>query len=171
MHAHTHTMTGSHIAQHVSYQKSNVVSHDGDSIEAFSVSSFAELWVDEGVKSAYAKADVVAVDEAQFFTGLLPFALRAVERDNKRLVVAGLDGDFSRNSFGDIHWLLPHCDRFVKLAGAKCGVCESSEAIFTLRTTADTDTVLVGGSDKYKPACRVCFMTNCGEAVRASILE
>jgi len=46
--------------------------------------------------------DIIAVDESQFFPDLKAFCLKAVEDMGKTVVVAGLNGDFQRNMFGDI---------------------------------------------------------------------
>jgi len=43
---------------------------------------------------------VVAIDEAQFFPDLLPFCALAADRHAKHLLLAGLDGDFRRQRFG-----------------------------------------------------------------------
>ncbi len=43
---------------------------------------------------------MVAIDEAQFFPDLLPFCALAADRHAKHLLLAGLDGDFRRQRFG-----------------------------------------------------------------------
>ena len=46
-------------------------------------------------------ANVIAVDEAQFFTGLRPFVERALKA-NKHVILAGLDGDYKQQVFGEV---------------------------------------------------------------------
>jgi Thymidine kinase len=46
---------------------------------------------------------VIAVDEAQFFPDLLDFCAHAADCDAKVVLVAGLDGDFRRRQFGQVH--------------------------------------------------------------------
>ena len=45
-------------------------------------------------------SQVFAIDEAQFFGDLLEFCVRAADTDGKLVLVAGLDGDFRRQRFG-----------------------------------------------------------------------
>ena len=46
---------------------------------------------------------MIAIDEAQFFPDLLDFCTSAADEDSKRVIVAGLDGDFQREKFGQVH--------------------------------------------------------------------
>ncbi len=45
---------------------------------------------------------VIAIDEAQFFPDLVDFCTSAADRDSKLVLVAGLDGDFMRQQFGQV---------------------------------------------------------------------
>ncbi|KAI4383221.1 hypothetical protein MLD38_009087 [Melastoma candidum] len=70
--------------------------------------------------------------------------------------VAGLGGDFLRNSFGSILWLVPHADSIVKLT-ARCEVC-CKKACFSLRKRQKKQTELTGGFDMdMPPTCRATF--------------
>lgn len=93
--------------------------------------------------------------QAQFFDDLLAFALVA-EADGKQLVVAGLDGDFKRQRFGQLLELLPLADSVTKLSGTCqfCGTDKPQPSVFTLRVSADERQELVGGADSYVPVCR-----------------
>ena len=42
----------------------------------------------------WVEIDVLAVDEAQFIPDLLTFCVDAADMENKKIIVAGLDGDF-----------------------------------------------------------------------------
>lgn len=141
-------------AKDTRYNSSAVTSHDGDSMSCVAIGRLSEL--KDAVGSAeYARTDVVAIDEAQFFEDLLAFALVA-EADGKHLVVAGLDGDFKRQRFGQVLDLLPLADSVTKLAGTCqfCGTARAEPSVFTLRVSADERQELVGGSDSYVPVCR-----------------
>lgn len=106
-------------------------------------------------------SDIIGVDEAQFFDDLM-IIKDWVDKKNKRVVIAGLDGDFNRNTFGKIHQLLPHCDSIVKLT-AFCTECAKkqklSQALFTYKKSSSYDVIEVGGNDKYSALCRMCY--NC----------
>ena len=103
--------------------------------------------------------DVVAIDEAQFFTGLREFVQRVAPRV-KRIIVAGLDGDFLQRPFGEIFDIIPLADEVLKLH-ALCMVCnDGTLAPFTRRFCDDTVTQeLVGDHDIYKAVCRKCLNT------------
>lgn len=40
--------------------------------------------------------DVIGIDEAQFFEDLYDFCCEAADHDGKKVIVAGLDGDYLR---------------------------------------------------------------------------
>ena len=107
--------------------------------------------------------DVLALDEAQFHQDLFINVKKWVEVDNKKVIVAGLDGDSNRNKFGHILDLIPICDTIVKLH-PYCKPCSSNtprvlvKAPFTHRVLHSTETILVGGSEYYQPVCRSCYL-------------
>jgi thymidine kinase len=106
--------------------------------------------------------DVVAVDEAQFFPDLKDTVLAWVEKDKKIVIVAGLNGDFRRNQFGQILDLIPYSDNVIKLASF-CMSCKQEkntvkQAHFTKRIIQGNQEILIGGKDAYIPVCRECFL-------------
>eukprot|EP00898_Chlorokybus_atmophyticus_P000078 jgi/Chlat1/1070/Chrsp110S01577 len=129
------------------YARDNVVAHNGTRMPCFALPSLTLL-----PRSHYAEAEVIGIDEAQFFPDLLDFCRLAADYDGKRLVVAGLDGDFQRRIFGAITELVPMADSVTKLA-ARCSCC-GERAPFTLRTVNDDRTELIGGQESYMPVCR-----------------
>ena len=98
-------------------------------------------------------ANVIAVDEAQFFTGLRPFVERALSH-GKHVILAGLDGDYRQQVFGEILSLIPLADNVIKLS-ALCMVCkDGTEGPFSKRLTSDTCQECVGGASEYAAVCR-----------------
>jgi len=74
------------------------------------------------------------------------------------VIVAGLDGTYKREAFGQILELIPISEKVKKLS-AICREC-SQVACFTLRLGTDAQRAainLVGGPELYKPVCRDCF--------------
>mmetsp|Transcript_13696 Transcript_13696/g.43287 ORF Transcript_13696/g.43287 Transcript_13696/m.43287 type:complete len:345 (-) Transcript_13696:748-1782(-) len=130
------------------YSQSAVTTHTGRSRECVTVLRLSELLGSDAFKSA----DVVAVDEAQFFPDLVEFCLEASEGRGIAVVVAGLDGDFRRRPFGQTLDLIPLADSAMKML-ADCGVCGKG-AMFSLRTVGSQSTTLVGGAESYMPVCR-----------------
>ncbi|GFY97718.1 thymidine kinase [Actinidia rufa] len=105
--------------------------------------------------------DVIGIDEAQFFDDLYDFCCEAAEHDGKTIIVAGLDGDYLRRSFGSVLDIIPLADTITKLT-ARCEIC-GKRAFFTLRKTDETRTELIGGSDVYMPVCRQHYVN--GQAI------
>jgi thymidine kinase len=93
-------------------------------------------------------ADVLAIDEAQFFTDLYSYVLYA-EQKNKHIIIAGLDGDYNRKPFGDILQCIPLCDSVIKLSAMDMIDKDGTEAIFSKRIVADEQQISVGATDKY----------------------
>ncbi len=106
----------------------------------------------------YIDAEYIIIEEAQFFSDLEPFVLKAVDEDKKNVIVIGLDGDSNRCNFGQIHKLLPICDNIRKLK-AYCLSCkDGTEAIFSKRIVKQNGQTCIGAADKYMAVCRECFL-------------
>eukprot|EP00891_Asterochloris_glomerata_P005064 jgi/Astpho2/5064/fgenesh1_pm.00071_%23_11_t len=136
------------------YLAAHLTTHDGLSRPCLTVPALANLPTQHA--EAYQRSDAVAIDEAQFFGDLVDFALTAAERDGKQVVLAGLDGDFRRQPFGQVLHMVPMAESVQKLT-AKCVFCGKA-APFTLRTVDDRQQEVVGGADKYQPVCRQHFI-------------
>ena len=99
--------------------------------------------------------DVIAVDEAQFFSNLETFVRTAIQKYGKWVIVAGLNGDYRQRPFGELHKLLAMANQ-IELKSACCYRCHG-HASFTKRITGSIQTIDVGGADKYVAACRNCL--------------
>jgi thymidine kinase len=102
-------------------------------------------------------ADVLAIDEAQFFTDLHSYVLYA-EQKNKHIIIAGLDGDYNRKPFGDILQCIPLCDNVVKLTAMDMIDKDGTEAIFSKRVIDDNAQISVGATDKYIAVSRKNYL-------------
>ena len=140
--------------------QSNIISHDGLKQKCYLVNNLEKFKkIIEKIfyeKIKYTKNLWIIIDEGQFFKDLRIFCEDMFEsvgkRINVKIVVSGLDGDFKKNSIGEILSLIPICDSVVKLRG-KCDYCEN-ESIMSQRISSDRSQVLVGGNDMYRPTCR-----------------
>jgi thymidine kinase len=98
-------------------------------------------------------ASVIAIDETQFFKGLRPFVERALA-NKKHVILAGLDGDYRQQIFGELLSVIPLADRVDKLT-ALCMVCaDGTEGPFSKRLSSDTCQELVGNDASYMAVCR-----------------
>jgi len=134
------------------YVASAIMTHDQDKVEAMALTRLAEVTIYD-----IHKHDLICIEEAQFFPDLYESVCEFVNDYGKDVIVCGLDGDFLAQPFSNMIRLIPVADSVTKLT-AKCVVCGNT-AIFSKRTCADTDIVVIGGSDKYQSVCRQHFYT------------
>ncbi|MFA5091109.1 MAG: hypothetical protein WC483_00475 [Candidatus Paceibacterota bacterium] len=97
-------------------------------------------------------AEVVCVDEGQFFSDLVEGCERLV-RMGKVVVVAALNGDTKRRPFLPVAYLVSHCDR-TDLFHAQCWKC-GRDAPFTAHDDLESGVVKIGGLGEYQPLCRM----------------
>lgn len=132
----------------VRYDEVKIVSHDTNWIESIPVAGSADILTKiEGV-------DVVGVDEAQFFDDGIAEICERLALQGSRVIVAGLDMDFSGKPFGQMPNLLAIADYITKLH-AIC-VCCGHIANISFRKTQQDEQVVLGAKDIYEPRCRVC---------------
>ena len=99
-------------------------------------------------------AQVVGIDEAQFFTEDLVDVCNQLADDGKRVIVAGLDQDYRGVPFEPIPQLLARAEYITKTL-AICMQC-GNPADRTQRKIASKDRVVVGATDSYEARCRKC---------------
>ena len=127
-----------------------IQSHNKESIDAIKIDKLMNLDISENI-------NVIAIDEAQFFDDLYEF-VQAFESKTFHIIIAGLDGDFKRQTFGHILKCIPLCDTVTKL-NAMCSVCKNGNlASFSRRITNNSDIVCIGADEKYIPVCRKHFI-------------
>ncbi len=136
------------------FSNEEVISHDENSIPSEPVDSAGQILLMVG------NADVVGIDEAQFFDGDLVEVCRTLAGDGRRVIVAGLDQDFLGQPFEPIPQLMSIAEYVTKLH-AVCVIC-GSPANHSQRIVADRTRVFVGATDAYEPRCRDCFDPNLG---------
>ena len=133
----------------VRYSNKNVVSHRGTEFNAMLVANSKEIlgYVD--------KQKVVAIDEAQFFDEQLVEVASELAGRGIRVILAGLDMDYTGTPFGPMPALLASAE-YVSKVHAICVSC-GNLAQFSNRLVADTDQVMLGAVEEYRPLCRSCF--------------
>ena len=104
--------------------------------------------------------EIIMLDEAQFFTELVPFVKMLLEK-KKNIFVGSLVADFKGSKFGEALDLIPFSDNVVKL-NSYCKTCSDDKifrhAIYSKKITViDEETIDIGGSEKYIPVCRYHF--------------
>lgn len=132
------------------YDEVEVVSHDESSIHSTPVHTSSQILL-------YANDfDVVGIDEAQFFDDQLAEVCSRLADMGVRVIVAGLDMDYTGKPFGPIPALLAVAEYVDKLHAIcmKCGKL----AQYSHRVVDDVSLVMLGEKDVYQPLCRKCFV-------------
>jgi thymidine kinase len=98
----------------------------------------------------------ILINEGQFFPDIFDWVKYMVTYLNKRVYIAGLDGDFKQLPIGDILHLIPYSNKCTKLTSLCYDCRDGTEAIFSHRITNETEQIVIG-SDNYIPLCRECY--------------
>ena len=133
----------------VRYHEENIVSHNANEIRSTPVDSSLNILLMAN------DAEVIGIDEAQFFDKELPHVCAELAKRGVRVIAAGLDMDFRANPFGPMPNLLAQAE-FVTKVHAVCMKCGDS-ATHSFRITNEESQVLLGEKDSYEPRCRTCF--------------
>jgi thymidine kinase len=134
------------------YSDDETVSHDETALSTTPVHTAAQILL------LADSADVIGIDEAQFFDGELVSVCRELAAAGTRVIIAGLDQDYRGEPFEPIPQLMAIAEYVSKLH-AICMVC-GAPANHSQRLVADSDRVLVGAQEAYEPRCRRCFEPN-----------
>lgn len=134
------------------YSTNHIVSHSEQRISSIAVSSAQEI------RDRITDQQVIGIDEAQFFDLDLVDICQELAGMKKRVIVAGLDQDYTGKPFEPIPQLLAVAE-FISKTLAICVKC-GSPAGRTQRLTHDADRVVVGASDIYEARCRFCHTVN-----------
>ena len=135
------------------YSTNHISTHDESKIECISVKHLKHI-----PKYFYNDCEYIIIDECQFFDDLYTFVTNAVDRDNKHVIIIGLNGDINRDNIGDLYKLYPHADS-IKQLKAYCSICnDGTDAIFSKKIIDSNDVIDIGEKDKYIPVCRKCYL-------------
>lgn len=130
------------------YSDSEIVSHSEQSLPSVMVESPKEIY--EKSKDA----EVIGIDEAQFYSDELIDVCNKLADEGKRVIVAGLDQDYKGKPFDPMPQLLAIAEYITKTL-AICVVC-GNPADRTQRNASSGERVLVGASESYEARCRKC---------------
>ncbi len=131
------------------YHETEIVSHNANSISSTPVQTSLHILL------MHDDADVIGVDEAQFFDTELVYVCQTLASQGKRVIVAGLDMDYLGEPFGPIPALMATAE-YVTKVHAVCMVC-GDPASHSFRKTAEVSLVMLGEQDTYEARCRHCF--------------
>jgi len=134
-----------------------IFSHNGSKIEAINISQPKEL-----LKKLDPDTEVIAIDEAQFFSDDIISICQKLADQGKRVIIAGLDQNFRGEPFGPVPKLLAIAEYIDKLQ-AICMVCGSpasrTQRLVNQKPAKYSDpTILIGAKESYEARCRKCHI-------------
>jgi thymidine kinase len=130
------------------YSHDLIVSHSEQSLPSIKLNH-----IDQIIELSR-EAQVIGIDEAQFFSNEIVSIANRLADEGKRIIIAGLDQDYRGVPFGPIPQLLAVAEYITKTL-AICVVC-GNPADKTQRKTLSSELVVVGASDIYEARCRRC---------------
>lgn len=131
------------------YDDADVVSHNANAIRSTPVEAAANILL------LVSDVEVVGIDEAQFFDEELVHVCNELANRGIRVVIAGLDMDFSGKPFGVMPKLMA-ISEYVTKVHAICMEC-GDLANYSHRISNNEQLVLLGETDHYVPLCRKCY--------------
>ena len=148
------------------YSNDEVVSRIGLRMPAIRLHpDLARENLEEKIFTPCRDADMVAFDEAQFFSQELVEVVQRLLEEKKHVLVAGLNLDYLGRPFGSIDQLLLFSDEIV-VKNAFCKCC-GRPAMYTQRVIGgkpvtqdnlNSELVLIGDTESYEARCRLCYV-------------
>ena len=140
---------------------SNIMTHNRDGVNSNAISSIETILN----TTDYKKADIVMIDECQFFADLFNNVMTMVERDNKHVILSGLLTDVNRLYFGELYKLIPYADKYEQKY-SKCSFCKNKSLFTSFVSNNDfgdnvgsnQQQINVGSVMKYIPVCRYHYL-------------
>jgi len=131
------------------YDDEEVVSHNDNRIRSTPVPASSNI------RLLANDVDVVGIDEAQFFDDEIVAVCNDLANRGVRVIVAGLDMDFSGKPFGPMPGLMATAEYVTKVHA----VCTHTGnlANYSFRKTLDEKLVLLGETQEYEPLSRAAY--------------
>ena len=143
------------------YSSTEVVSHSRMSLEAQLVERAEDIW------RLGREAQVVAIDEVQFFGMDVVTVAESLANTGSRVIIAGLDQDYMGQPFEPVPTLMALAE-FVTKNLAICMRC-GNPADRSQRIVNRTERVLVGETEAYEARCRRCFSPDLPGEIQQSL--
>lgn len=131
------------------YGQGKIVSHDANYFPSLEVGHSAQV-LKQG-----AQAQVVAVDEAQFFDDGIVDVVEKLSIAGVRVIVTGLDMDYLGQPFGPMPQLMAIANYVTKIHAicVRCG----QPGTHSYRLAPGDERVMIGETEAYEARCRNCF--------------
>jgi thymidine kinase len=143
------------------YGENHIVSHSQMKLASVAVRNAGDL-----LAKVEDRAEVIGIDEAQFFETDLVEVCNRLANQGRRVIVAGLDRDYRGEPFEPMPQLLCTAEYITKIL-AICMVC-GAPASYSQRLTGGHDQIEVGAQGQYEARCRYHFEAPAEEGEAAS---
>ena len=133
------------------FSDNHIVSHSEMRHESAKIRTAAEL-----LARIEPDTEVVGIDEGQFFDNALVDVANALAGRGMRVIIAGLDQDYTGKPWEPMPQLLAIAEYITKTHAIcmKCG----QPANYSQRTFESDERVAVGAGGMYEARCRRCFV-------------
>jgi thymidine kinase len=131
------------------YSNREIVSHNESTLSSIILETADRIIPQAG------DAEVICIDEAQFFDNHLIEIVNTLANNGKRVIVAGLDMDYEGRPFEPMPQILAIAEYITKLHA----ICAESGrmAHYSQRVVENKERILVGEQEAYEPRARNCF--------------
>ena len=131
------------------HKERDIVSHDKNKIKCKPVSNASEIY------NIAKKCDVVGIDEAQFFDDEIIEVCNALANNGVRVIIAGLDMDYTGKPFGPMAGLMATAEYVTKVHA----ICSKTGGLaqYSYRKAKNDDLIMLGKEEEYQPLCRATF--------------
>jgi thymidine kinase len=143
----------------IRFSADHIVSHSEMRHESTAVRTAAEL-----LAAVEPATEVVGIDEGQFFDLELVSVANTLAARGVRVIIAGLDQDYTGRPFEPMPQLLAVAEYITK-THAICVRC-GQPANYSQRIAEVEGRVVVGASDTYEARCRRCFVPHADAPTR-----
>ena len=141
------------------YNSINVSTHNGYTYDdCIVINNLQDIFENEEYLEKFKRAEVIIIDELQFFKDALKYIPEWCDNDKKYIVACGLSGNAKREPMGDVLNLIPHADKVHTLAALCSECCDGTPAIFSKKIVNNNDNILVGSTDIYAAVCRKHYL-------------
>lgn len=134
------------------YDETKLSSHDLIKIESTNLRKIGDIFSNNEIM----KSEIFLINEGQFFSDLCESVTKLVDKMSKSVYIYGLDGDYSREKFGEILDLIPLCNKVKKLT-ALCNICKDGTKAYFTKRLSDEKVQKVIGNNNYIAVCRNCY--------------
>ena len=132
-------------------KKNKIESHNKLKIEATTIKNITDILK---VKTRY---EIIGIDEAQFFSDKIIEVCNLLANQGIRVIIAGLDMDYSGKPFGTMLFLMAIAEQVTKVH-ATCD--ETGEpALYSYRKIENSETIMIGEKKEYMPLSRKAYIS------------